>query len=187
VADAMIFLAEGFEETETVVPLDILRRGGVNVKTVSLGGSDWVTGAHGMAVKADLRFAGAGAENCGALIMPGGPGTSNYEKCAGFTDLLKTAALGGKLICAICAAPSVLGRLGLLTGRTAVCYPGYEGELKGAKIGKRSVEKDGNFITSRGPGTAAEFGFAVLAECGGEEKAAEVRKGMLFPEFDSSN
>ena len=179
-ADAMIFLTDGFEETEAVVPLDILRRGGMDVKTVSLNGSDWVTGSHGIAVKADLRFVDAAAEKCGVLIMPGGPGTANYEKDGGFIGLLRSAAANGKLICAVCAAPSVLGRLGLLKGRTAVCYPGYEKELAGAEIGTRGVEKDGGFITSRGPGTAAEFGFAILEECRGKEQAESVRKAMLF-------
>ncbi|MCL2461583.1 MAG: DJ-1/PfpI family protein [Defluviitaleaceae bacterium] len=179
-ADAMIFLVDGFEETEALVTLDILRRGGLDVPAVSLNGSDWVTGAHHITIKADARFENAKAEDSGVIIMPGGPGTPDYENHADFISLLKTAAAQNKLICAICAAPSVLGRLGLLKGRTAVCYPGFEGELKGAIIGKHTVDKDGNFITSRGPATAADFGFAILAECKGKAKADEVRKGMLF-------
>ena len=176
-----IFLAKGFEETEAVVAMDVMIRGGLDVKSVSITDDLVVTGAHGIPVKADLLFEDADLSSGDMLVLPGGmPGATNLNAHDGLKNALVQYAEEGRKIAAICAAPLVLGGLGLLKGKVATVYPGYESTLQGAIINGDSVIKDGNIITGQGPGFAFEFGLKIVEELQGKEKAEEVAEGLLL-------
>ena len=152
-----IFLAEGFEEMEAVTPLDLLRRVNVDAKFVSVTGKQAVTGAHGVTYQADLLFDEIDGE-ADALVLPGGmPGTLHLQAHKGLAELLLAQYESRRLVCAICAAPMVLGGLGITMGRKATIYPGMEAHLIGAFPSTDEVCVDGNVITSRAPGTAIPF------------------------------
>ncbi len=175
-----MFLADGFEETEALAPLDILRRGGVEVQTVGVTGG-YVTGAHGITVKADILPPIALKDNTEAVILPGGGvGTQNLDASVLVKEAVQSAYSSGKLICAICAAPSVLGKMGLLRGKKATCYPGFEKYLDGAELSEANVAESGNVITANGMGAAMDFGFAVLARLRGADKAEEVKRQIQY-------
>lgn len=176
-----VFLAEGFEEIEALTPVDVLRRAGERVTTVSVTADRLVKGAHGVGVEADAVIGGLDFADAGYLILPGGmPGTTNLGKCGALCSLLKAhAAKGGKLA-AICAAPSVLGALGLLQGREAICYPGFEDQLQGARVSDCSVVCDGNVVTAAGPGVSLPFALALTADLKGQEAADRISAAMLF-------
>ena len=175
-----MFLADGFEETEALAPLDILRRGGVEVKTVGVTGG-YVTGAHEITVKADILPPIALKDNTEAVILPGGGvGTQNLDASVLVKEAVQSAYSSGKLICAICAAPSVLGKMGLLRGKKATCYPGFEKYLDGAELSEANVAESGNVITANGMGAALDFGFAVLARLRGADKAEEVKRQIQY-------
>ena len=175
-----MFLADGFEETEALAPLDILRRGGVEVQTVGVTGG-YVTGAHGITVKADILPPIALKDNTEAVILPGGGvGTQNLDASVLVKEAVQSAYRSGKLICAICAAPSVLGKMGLLRGKKATCYPGFEKYLDGAELSEANVAESGNVITANGMGAALDFGFAVLARLRGADKAEEVKRQIQY-------
>lgn len=177
---AKIFLAEGFEETEALVPYDILRRGGVDVSLVSVSGSENVQGAHGVPIGVHEALTEAAAE-ADLLMLPGGmPGTFNLGASETLCGIIAKAAKSGKVIAAICAAPSVIGKMGLLNGRKATCYPRFEDKLTGARCVGENVVKDGNFITGIGPGASFEFGFALLAELEGEAVVRRVKEQMIL-------
>lgn len=178
-----LFLAEGFEEVEALLPLDILRRGGLNVRTVSVTGSRSVKGAHQVPVVADLLFEELVADDVAMIVLPGGmPGATNLDAHAGLDRLVRDFAAEGRPMAAICAAPLVYGKRGLLKDRKATCYPGFESFLEGAECTGRMVETDGNFVLGKGPGAAAEFGFTLLEQWVGTEKMLEVKRGMLWAE-----
>ena len=185
--DALIFLTDGFEEIEALTPLDILRRGGCRVSSVSLTGAEWVTGSHDITMKADIAFEALTASGGGDttadtfLILPGGPGTANYKKHEPLLAMLAAAHAAGGPVAAICAAPSVLGMLGILKGKTAVSYPSAEPELTGAVIGRGAVEKDGNIITSKSAATSLLFALEILQAIKGDETADTVRNQILEP------
>lgn len=176
-----IFLAPGFEEIEAVAPIDILRRSGMPVKTVSiLADSLEVSGAHGVSYIADMLLSDLEIEpEAEWLILPGGmPGATNLLNCKPLTELLTT--FPGN-IAAICASPSVvLGNLGLLKGKHATCYPGMEEYAEGAIMTGAHVERDGRILTGQGPAWAIAFGAAIVEASLGKEKAEEVLKGMLY-------
>ncbi len=152
-----IFLAEGFEEMEAITPLDLLRRVGVDAAFVSTTGKKAVTGAHGVTYQADLLFEEID-KTADALVLPGGmPGTLNLKAHEGLSKLLLDFFHERKWVCAICAAPMVLGGLGILQGKTATIYPGMEEHLIGATPVTDEVCVDGNVVTSRAPGTAIPF------------------------------
>lgn len=175
-----VFLAEGFEEIEAVTPIDILRRAGLSVKTVAVGPSP-VAGAHGIRVMADVGLEEVCMEQAELLVLPGGmPGTSNLEANATLLSLLRDANANGIYIGAICAAPSILGHMGLLDGKRATCFPGYEDTLAGAIVQDTGVVADGTIITARGAGCAAAFGFALASLLVGEEKTAELCHTMQY-------
>ncbi|MBO4283821.1 MAG: DJ-1/PfpI family protein [Clostridia bacterium] len=176
----LLLLADGFEETEALVPLDLLRRGKCDVKTVGITGKT-VSGAHGIAVTADLLPKEV-AGKIDALILPGGmPGTTNLDASPDVDRLIeKTLSNGGRLA-AICAAPMVLGRRGLLQNKRAVCFPGFESELKGAILSNKRIETDGNVTTAVGMGAAYEFGLALLSLLAGNQTAEQVRVSSLIP------
>lgn len=176
-----IFLAQGFEESEALLPLDILRRGGMNVKTVSVTGDNVVTGSHNVPVVTDILFEDLDEQDVEMIVLPGGlPGATNLDEHAGLDKLIMSFASQGKPLAAICAAPMVYGKRGLLKGKKATCYPGFDKYLDGAEYTGNLVEVVDNFILGKGPAAAAPFGFAILEKFAGKEKAEEVRKGMLF-------
>lgn len=169
---AYVFLAEGFEEMEAVTPVDLLRRVGVDAKLVSVTGERMVTGAHGVRYQADLLFDEI-EPNADALILPGGmPGTLHLQEHQPLAKLLLSQYKAGGWVCAICAAPMVLGALGILKGREATIYPGMEQHLIGATCSTAEVCVDGNVVTSRAPGTAIPFALK-LAELLTDAKTAE--------------
>ena len=163
-ANTAIFLADGFEEIEALTVVDLLRRAGITITTVSIMGTREVTGSHNITVLADKVFDEIDFDSLDMLILPGGmPGTTNLGAYKPLTDQIISFDEKGKMLCAICAAPTVFGKLGILKGKKACCYPGCEKDLEGALIQTAPVTEDGHFITSRGMGTAIEFGLAIIA------------------------
>ncbi len=174
-----MFLADGFEETEAVAPWDILLRGGLEVKTVGVTG-EFVTGAHNLRVKSDILVDEVEFDRGDMFILPGGmPGTTNLDENDMVKNFIKRAYDEGKFVAAICAAPMILGKLGILKGKKATCFPGFEEYLEGAHLVREKAVKDTNVITSSGAGGAMEFGFMLLG-CFDEEKAKNVRKSMQY-------
>ena len=169
-----IFLAVGFEEVEALTPLDILIRAGADIKTVGIG-KKLITGAHGIQIYADLESSEITDFNVQMIILPGGmPGTLNLEKSEIVTTAIKNAHKNNAFIAAICAAPSILGKMGLLSGKQAVCFPGYEEYIEGATVQKCGVITDGTIITAAGMGVALEFGLGLVKCLYGERKANEL-------------
>lgn len=176
-----LFLAQGFEEIEAVAVIDVLRRAGVDTTTVSITDDRLVAGAHNVTIQADALFSELNFSDARLLILPGGmPGTANLGGHSGLMQLLKDHNRRGGKIAAICAAPSILGKMHMLRNQQAVCYPGFEHELVEAFIGKDNVVVSGNIITSRGPGFAMEFGLKLVEIVKGEEVAKTVAAGMLL-------
>lgn len=175
-----IFLADGFEEVEALAPLDILRRADLDVVTVGVTGME-VKGAHDIIVKADISLSEISLENIDAVILPGGlGGTQNLDENDIVKNAVKYADDNKKLVCAICAAPSILGKMGLLRGKQATCYPGFENTFDGGSYVKQSVVKCGNFITADGMGSAYKFGFEITAALCGEGKAEEIKEQIQY-------
>jgi 4-methyl-5(b-hydroxyethyl)-thiazole monophosphate biosynthesis len=176
-----LFLADGFEEIEALTVVDVLRRAGVALKTISIMKDLTVTGAHGVAVVADELFEDADCVQCDMVILPGGgPGTARLLAHEGLKTVLTDFAAAGRRIAAICAAPMVLAKHGILKGRKATIYDGMKDELAGLDYVKEDVVIDGNVITSRGPGTAMPFAFALATLLAGDGVAAKVRADMLL-------
>lgn len=175
------FLAEGFEEIEALAVTDILRRASLPVKTVGIGGKT-VRGSHGIPVIADWtedELSAAPPEKLTAVILPGGmPGTTHLMESALVRQTLARGEKEGALLCAICAAPSVLGRLGYLKGKRATCFPGFEEALEGARVSDEAVVADGRVITARGAGVALEFGFAIVSALASPARADELKASM---------
>ena len=180
-----VFLAEGFEEIEALTPVDLLRRAGVAVKTVSIDEtSNIVVGARGISVNADITISEVEYDTAELIVLPGGmPGTINLTKCDSLMSKVDEYAKSGdvcKRVAAICAAPSkILGERGLLNGKKATCYPGMEGGMSGATAVTDSVVTDGNITTSRGMGTAVDFAVELVALICGKEKASEIRNSAV--------
>lgn len=172
-----VFLADGFEEIEAIAPIDILRRASCDVVTVGVSGSV-VTGAHGVAVKADTTEINLnpGLE---MIVLPGGSGgAKRLEASAMVSRAIDYCAENELHIAAICAAPTILGKRGLLKDKTAVCYPGLEGMLKGAKISEDGVVTDGIFTTGKGPGYSVQFGLHLAELLRGDAVAMQLAAGM---------
>ena len=159
-----MFLADGFEEVEALCPLDLLRRAGLEVTTVGIGGKETVTGSHGITVHADIPDVMFRDSDPDMIILPGGmPGSKNLDESRVVDAALKIASKKGAYLCAICAAPMVLGKRGYLEGKKAICYPGFEQYLTGAEVSKtEGVVRDGNVITAKGMGVALEFGLELV-------------------------
>lgn len=175
-----VFLANGFEEIEALVPTDILRRGGINTKLVSiLSESMTVKGATGVEVKCDITLDEMNFTEVLGVILPGGmPGAENLYKSKKVCEAVSYCVNYNKIIGAICAAPMILGRMGLLKGKKACCYPGFEKELSDANIVKDKICTDGNIITAKGPGVSFDFGFKLLDIIKGEGVVKDVRSSM---------
>lgn len=170
------------EEIEALTPVDILRRAGVEVRTVAVGkkGTKCVTGSHGITVEADCSMADVIGEKPAMIILPGGmPGAKNLDEDKDVDRFVREAYVDGRIIASICAAPMIPGRRGMLEGKRAVCYPGFEDELKGAVLTGGRVEKDGNMITACGMGAALEFALVLCEQMKGEEAAQKLSAAVL--------
>jgi protein deglycase len=175
----LLFLAPGFEEIEAISTIDILRRADIQVYSVSITGDVRVVGAHGIAVEADILYPDVDFEKTDMLILPGGaPGTKNLNVHEGLKAALLKFAEEGKPLAAICAAPRILGQLGILDGKEATCYPGNEEYLKDAKLSKLMVVQDGSIITASGPGAAIEFALKIVSFYLGEKKSEEILSNL---------
>ena len=181
-AMSYIFLADGFEEVEALTCVDVLRRAGMSVTTVSINPGLEVTGAHGVKVIADSRFDDNDYRDAQWLVLPGGiPGAPNLLSHEGLREALLAQDEREGNLAAICASPAVvLGTLGILSGRDAVCYPGLEGNVEGVNWLDRPVAVVGHVITGNGPAAATAFALAIVEHTLGQEKAAEVASGMLY-------
>ena len=177
------FMADGFEDIEALIPVDVLRRGGVDIKTVSITGSNMVESAHGVVLMTDVLFEEVEDElkDADRLMLPGGmPGAENLNAHEGLKKALLAQDKAGKKIAAICAAPLVLGGLGILDGRRATCYPGFEQTLKGATYTADLWTTDHNITTGEGPAAALPYAYSLLAMLVSEEKARDVAEGMRY-------
>lgn len=168
-----VFLAKGFEEIEALAPVDILRRAGVDVKTVGVTGKQ-VRGSHNISVSCDITVSEACFDDLDGIILPGGmPGTTNLEADETVNKFIDYAAANGKFIGAICAAPMILGHKGLLNGKNAVCFTGFEKELAGAHVLDRPSVRDENIITGWGAGGAFDFALLYLEALYDNKEVAE--------------
>lgn len=176
-----VFFANGFEEIEGLTVVDILRRGQIETVMVSVTGQRVVMGAHNIPVTMDGLFEEYDFSDGSLYVLPGGmPGTRHLGEHEALCELLIKAKAEGKKVAAICAAPSVLGQLGLLKGEKATSYPGFEEKLEGAVITLKPVEVSGQITTSRGMGTAIPFALELLAQLKGREIAEEMGKSIIF-------
>lgn len=173
-----MLMTDGFEEIEALTPVDVLRRCGADVKTVGVNSMS-VRGSHDITLMCDIEFQDIDKQKMDMLILPGGPGHTEL-KGDKVQKLIRYAADNDIYIAAICAAPSVPGEMGLLSGRKATCYPGFEHELKGADVTGEKVVVDGKFITAKGPGAAGEFAFELAKLMCGSEKVREVKDAMQY-------
>lgn len=171
-----LFLANGFETIEALAVVDMLRRAKIDVKTVGVTGKI-VTSSHNIDVTADIEIDEFDVKDADAVVLPGGmPGTLNLEADKTVQGAVDYCVENKKYICAICAAPSILGHKGLLKGKEAICFPGFENDLTGAILSDKYVVTDGLIITARGAGVAVDFGLEIVKAIKGEETAENVRK-----------
>lgn len=177
---AAIFLAEGFEEIEAVATIDVLRRGGLDLTIASVKESKEVTGSHGITIIAEQLFNEMYFDAFDMLILPGGmPGTKNLRAHIELCELLLRFYQENKVLCAICAAPSILGELGILDGKKATCYPGFEGALKGCEVLDQPVVASGRIITGKGAGVAIQFGLEILRLIKDAEYVDSLQKSLI--------
>ena len=175
------FLATGFEDIEALIPLDIMRRAGVDFKTVSITGDLYVESAHGVSIKADMLIEDADMSDADLIMLPGGlPGATNLNAHNGVKKAIIEQNARGKMIGAICAAPMVLGGIGLLQGRRATCYPGFEEYLEGAEYTHELCTVDGNITTGEGPAAALPYAYTLLAALTDRQTADQVAEGMMY-------
>jgi 4-methyl-5(b-hydroxyethyl)-thiazole monophosphate biosynthesis len=183
-AKVYVFLADGFEDVEALIPIDVLRRGGVEVVTVSATDFPLVESAHGVNIEADLQFEQVDTSDADLLMLPGGmPGAANLMAHEGVCQAVLAQAAAGKKVSAICAAPAVvLAGLGLLEGRKATCYPGFEQALKdgGAEYTAQLVTVDGNITTAEGPAAAFPYAYELLSQLVSQEVSDQIAEGMRF-------
>ncbi|GBU07066.1 thiazole biosynthesis protein ThiJ [Bacteroidales bacterium] len=173
-----IFLIDGFEEIEAIATIDILRRADINIQSVSLTGNNLVVGAHKVGITCDLLFEEAAYLQAQLLIIPGG--TVKFNEHEALKKELLAFYATGKTIAAICAAPAVLGGLGLLKGKNATCYPGFESYLEGANFQDQAVVVDGNIITAKGPGLTMDFALKIVEVLEGKAKSKAVAADLLL-------
>lgn len=177
----IVFLADGCEVIEALTPVDMLRRAGIEVETISINGQKTVMTSHKVAITADYIFEEVKHIEADAVILPGGmPGTTNLGEHQGVLATVRDFYDNGKCVAAICAAPSILGKLGLLEGKRAACYPSFEKYLKGSYVENDEVVIDANVITSRGMGTAIPFALAIISWLENEEKAKEIAQKIIY-------
>lgn len=176
-----VFLAEGFEEIEAIAPIDIFRRADIEVVTVSVSGEKAVCGAHGITIIADTVFEDTTFIGDYLLFLPGGmPGTLNLEQHQGLRNLILQQAEQRKEIAAICAAPSVLGKLGLLKGKKAVCYPGFEKNLYEAELCEQKLIKSDNIYTAKAAGASISFALKIVEDIKGVDQSQHIAKAIFW-------
>jgi len=176
----LVLLAEGFEETEFVVPVDLWRRAGFNVTVASVSGEALVDGAHGLKIASDVALEKLEPTDFDAVFLPGGGvGVQNLKASAAVENTVCCLNDDNKWVLAICAAPTVLSKARILVDRKATCYPGCEVELVCREFSEERVVVDGNIVTSRGPGTAEEFALKCISVMGGDELAQKVQKQIV--------
>ena len=177
----VVFMADGFEEIEAVTPIDLLRRANVAVEMVSISDSLYVVGAHNITIKCDVLLSSFNLQGIDAYILPGGAGHKLLAQNKMVGEVLQQAHNQGVLIAAICASPSILGNLDILIGKRACCFPGFEGALNCKEIVmNQPVVVDGNISTSRGAGTAYQFGLAIVSKFFGNEVASKLASKTIF-------
>lgn len=178
------FLATGFEDVEALGVIDVCRRAGINVTTVSIMEEQIVESAHGVKIVADSMFSDCDFSDADLLFLPGGmPGAANLDSHKELRNAILTHYHDGKPLAAICAAPMVYGNLGLLKGKNATCYPGFEKFLEGANYTANLVEVDGQFLTGKGPAAALALGYAIVERLVGKTTADELRHGMIYTDL----
>ena len=175
------FIANGTEEIEALTVVDVLRRAGVECTTVSINDTEEVTMSHGVRMTCDTTIGKADVSDADMLLLPGGlPGSTNLNDCEAVRQALIRQAEAGKKIGAICAAPLVLGGLGLLKGKRATCYPGVETQMTGAEYTQELFTIDGNIITGEGPAATLPYSYAILEMLGKGKEAEQLKEGMMF-------
>lgn len=175
-----IFLADGFEMIEALTPCDILRRAGLDVRLVSVTGAPAVLSSHRVGVKCDMALDAVKPEELEMVILPGGmPGADRLYANEKLRELVKRHAQAGKPTAAICAAPFILGKLGLLRGKKATCYPGFEKDLTGAFVSPGGVVRDGHLLTAKGMGVSLPFALTAVSMLCGEEKAKAIASSVM--------
>lgn len=178
---AAVFFAEGFEEIEALTVVDLCRRAEIETDMVSVGKEREVTGAHGICIQTDKMLSEVSFDTLEMIVLPGGGlGTRNLESNTELMEQVESFVRQDKMVCAICAAPSILGHKGFLQDKKACAYPSFEEHLLGAKVSRQSVERDGNLITSRGMGTAFDFGLAIVEYFCGKEKRDELARTTIY-------
>lgn len=176
-----VLLATGFEEIEALAFTDILRRAGIAVSTVSVNNDEYAIGSHGIKVVTDININEVCNNDIEAVVLPGGmPGTLNLQKSEKVIELVNYANANNKLLGAICAAPMIIGELGLLIDKKATCYPGFEKHLKGAIVTENKSEYDGNIITAKGAGATHEFAHCFVSILKNKELADEIISAMHY-------
>lgn len=176
-----VFFGTGFEEIEALTVVDILRRAGIETLMVSVMDQRHVEGSHGIMVEMEMLAREVDYEELDVIVLPGGmPGTKNLEACEVLMEQVDAFAAQGKLVAAICAAPSILGHRGILKGKKACSYPGFESHLEGAQVLQQPAVTDGNIITGRGMGAAIPFGLAILEKLQGKEAARKMAETIVY-------
>ena len=176
-----VFFGTGFEEIEALAVVDLLRRESIETDMVSITDERTVEGSHGIRIEMDKVLGEVDFESTDVIVLPGGgAGTKNLEACAPLMEQVDAFAAAGKTVCAICAAPSILGHRGHLNGKRAIAYPGFEKELAGAEIVYEPAVTDGEIITGRGMGCAVDFGLAIVEHLKGKETAQALAKKVVF-------
>lgn len=176
-----VFFGKGYEEIEALTVVDLARRAGIETWMVSIDNCRAVTGSHGITVTMDKVLAEVDFDKVDMIVLPGGmPGTLNLEACQPLMEKVKAFDEAGKKISAICAAPTIFGHLGLLKGRKACCYPGMESDLTGAEVVNEKIAISDHILTSRGMGTAMDFGLAVVSLLKSEEEAKELKNKICY-------
>lgn len=180
-AQACIFLATGYEEVEMLTVVDMLRRAKISIDMVSITDQKEVTSSHNVTITADKTLSEVNFDEAEMLILPGGiPGTPNLRACDPLCEKLKEFAANGKKVAAVCAAPTVLGELGILAGKKATCYPSFADKLATGDYVKQPVVTDGNVITSRGMGTCIEFAGAIIETLKDKATADAVKEAIIY-------
>lgn len=176
-----VFFAEGYEEIEALTVVDVCRRAGIEVQTVSVTGERLVKGSHSIGVQMDLCFEEVDFDSLDMIVLPGGmPGTKGLEAHAGLMAQVDAFDRAGRCLAAICAAPSILGHRGILKGKKAGCYPGWEQHLEGAEISMEEATTDGHVITGRGMGCAIAFSLAIVAKLLGQQQADRIAETIVY-------
>lgn len=178
-----VFFGEGFEEIEALTTVDLLRRAGYDVETVSVSNTHHVMGSHGVEIKTDYYISEVSVSAMDVIVLPGGPGHKNLERCGHLVRRIKKFNDEGKLIAAICAAPSILGRAGVLEGKKATCYPGYEAELHGATCTGAEAEWDKNIVTGRSAGCTVAFALKIVEAIDGKEAALKLAQAIYYDHY----